>query len=144
MELVRQVARFSLALAACAVAGSVATAQCNTSPSAIADSASTPDNRSLWIAPLANDSDPDGQPLTVSVLNEDCPGTVITDPAGLLLYTPTTVQGPEQTCSISYSIADGAGGVASAVANITVIAVPPEIFADGFETGDVSAWAGAP
>jgi hypothetical protein len=117
-------------------------AQCNTPPTAVADSANTLDNKTLWIAPLANDSDPDGQQLTLTVVSENCPGTVTTDPAGLLIYTPTSISGPEQGCSINYKIADGAGSTATAVVSVTVTAVTPLIFADDFETADLTAWSG--
>jgi hypothetical protein len=125
----------------CLAFSGTAMAQCNTPPTAVADTAITPENRTLWITPLANDFDPDGQPLAVAVLSEDCPGTVATDPTGLLTYMPTPIQGPEQVCSITYSITDGAGGSDTAVVSVTVVAVAPVIFADGFESGDTSVWS---
>ena len=66
----------------------VASAQCNTAPTAVADTTETPDNKVLWIDVLANDHDPDGQPLTVTVVSETCPGAVAASSGGLLSYTP--------------------------------------------------------
>lgn len=118
------------------------TAQCNTPPTATADSATTPGNQPLWTAPLANDTDPDGQPLSLTVLSEDCPGTVTEDPAGLLIFTPMATSNSEQICSIIYRVTDGAGSSDTAEVTITVLAVPPAIFADDFESGNVFAWSG--
>jgi len=113
---------------------------CNTTPTATADEASTIDNRSLIVDVLANDSDPDGDPLSVTVLGEDCPGTVAADSEETLTYQPSSVSGLV-TCSVSYRVADGEGGTANAVASITVEPFEPLIFADGFESGDLSAWS---
>jgi hypothetical protein len=121
--------------------GAVALAQCNTAPTAVDDSAETPDTRMLWIDILANDADPNGDVLEVAVISETCPGEVTTDPAGLLLYTPTSIPpGTEQNCSINYRITDAAGATANAMVSVTVMTVPTTIFIDGFETGDSSAW----
>ena len=123
------------------VLANTAAAQCNTAPTAVLDSAETPDNKILWIDVLGNDTDPDGQPLTVSLVSENCPGTVATDSGGLLTYAPTRVSEPGLDCSITYRIADGAGDTDTAVVTVSVRAVPPLIFADGFESGDISAWS---
>ena len=119
----------------------VASAQCNTAPTAVADTTETPDNKVLWIDVLANDHDPDGQPLTVSVVSETCPGAVTASSGGLLSYTPTPVSDPGIDCQVTYRIADGSGATDTAVVAVAVKAVPPLIFADGFESGNTSAWS---
>ena len=119
----------------------VALAQCNASPTAVNDSAQTPDNRTLWLDPLANDMAPNGDALALSIVSEDCPGTVDVAPNGYLVYTPTAIAPEtEQTCDINYRITDEADATATAVVTITVVTIPPTIFIDGFETGDTSAW----
>ena len=119
----------------------VVLAQCNGSPTAVNDSAQTPDNRTLWLDPLANDLAPNGDALALSIVSENCPGTVDVAPNGYLVYTPTAIApGTEQNCAIHYRITDEAGATATAFASITVVTIPPVIFIDGFETGDTSAW----
>jgi hypothetical protein len=116
-------------------------AQCNTAPTAVDDSAETPDNAVLLIDVLANDADANGDVLAVSVISETCPGDVTTDFAGLLVYTPTPIApGTEQSCSITYRITDAAGATDNAVVSVTVMTVPAAIFLDGFENGTASAW----
>ena len=122
--------------------GAPTTAQCNTPPTAVNDSAEAFDDRTLWIFPLANDTDPEGEALALTLLSEDCPGTVTSEAGGLLFYEPAFLpHGTEQTCSIHYRIADTAGDTATATIDVTVISVPPWIFLDGFESGDLSAWS---
>ena len=130
-----------LLLLAWAALAPAASAQCNTAPTAIADTTETPDNKVLWIDVLANDHDPDGQPLTVSVVSETCPGAVTASSGGLLSYTPTPVSDPGIDCQVTYRIADGSGATDTAVVAVAVKAVPPLIFADGFESGNTSAWS---
>jgi hypothetical protein len=113
---------------------------CNIAPTANADEASTIDNRPLIVDILANDSDPDGDPLSVAVLGEDCPGAVTVGSEETLTYQPSSVSGVV-TCSVNYRVADGEGGTASAVVSITVEPFEPLIFADDFESGDLSAWS---
>jgi len=69
---------------------------------------------------LANDSDPDGDTLTISTVGTPSHGVVSISGNGLV-YTPTA--GYTGGDSFSYSISDGHGGTASAVVTITVRAV---------------------
>ncbi|WP_371833313.1 DUF4082 domain-containing protein [Ferirhizobium litorale] len=68
---------------------------------------------------LANDSDPDGDSLTVTGVNNAVNGTVSFDSqTNMISFTPTAgYQGP---ASFTYSISDGNGGTASAQVSITV------------------------
>ena len=122
----------------------VALAQCNASPTAVNDSAQTPDNRTLWLDPLSNDIAPKGDALALSIVSEDCPGAVEVAQNGYLVYTPTAIApATEQNCAIHYRITDETGANATALASITVVTIPPVIFMDGFESGDASAWTAA-
>jgi len=90
----------------------------NDAPVAADDLASTPINTPITIAVLANDSDADGDPLTVSnpVLADPTRGSVSVNPDGTLAFTPTTnISGP---VTISYTVSDGHGG--SDTASVTV------------------------
>ena len=86
---------------------------------------------------LANDTEPDGEALTVTGLSTTCNGTVAAD-LGLVTMTPT-VPGVEN-CTISYRARDERG-LTSATATVS-ITISAAIFADGFETGDSSRWEG--
>jgi hypothetical protein len=68
---------------------------------------------------LANDSDPDGDPLTLtSATVAPAEGTVTVNADSTLRFIPgPDFNGP---ATISYSITDGNGGTASAVATVNV------------------------
>ncbi|WP_315926631.1 DUF4082 domain-containing protein [Mesorhizobium sp. SP-1A] len=68
---------------------------------------------------LANDSDPDGDPLTITGVGSPVNGTVSFDSQNnTVTFTPTT--GYSGAASFSYTISDGRGGTASAQASLTV------------------------
>ena len=113
---------------------------CNSAPTALDDIATTRDDRALILDVLANDSDPDGNPLAVQILTHDCPGTVTADSTETVTFIPVPVPGTT-TCSIDYRITDGEGGNANASVTVTVERFEPFIFGDGFEAGDTSAWS---
>ncbi|WP_246335774.1 beta strand repeat-containing protein [Azomonas macrocytogenes] len=72
---------------------------------------------------LGNDSDPDGDPLTVTGASvPPGQGTVTINPDGTLDFTPA----PDYTgpVEITYTIDDGNGGTATAVVNIEVVTTP--------------------
>src|SRR6185436_2467412 len=100
----------------------------NDPPVATDDSASTPEDVAITIAPLANDSDLDGDPLTITDATTTN-GTVVIVGGTNLLFTPTTNY--NGTTTIPYTISDGNGGTASAT--VTVIVTPvndPPVAAD--------------
>lgn len=73
---------------------------------------------------LGNDSDLDGDPLTVTAASS-AQGTVTINPDGTLNFVPNAnFNGP---ATISYTISDGQGGTATATVSINVVAVndPP-------------------
>ncbi|MCP5208135.1 MAG: tandem-95 repeat protein [Hahellaceae bacterium] len=92
----------------------------NQSPVAQNDSAQTQEDTSVNIHPLANDSDADGDPLTVSSVSNGSFGSAITDGASVF-YTPNTNKNGVDT--LTYSVADGKGGFTNALITITVTAV---------------------
>ena len=73
--------------------------------------------------PTANDTDPDGDPLTIIAFDPNSAegGTIVDNGNNLLTYTPlTNFNGAD---SIKYTISDGKGGTDSATVFITVNAV---------------------
>ncbi|MEY4500332.1 MAG: hypothetical protein RIS52_222, partial [Pseudomonadota bacterium] len=69
---------------------------------------------------LANDVDPDGDPLTI-VSASATNGTVTIGAGGLLTFTPNANY--NGTAAITYTISDGQGGTSTATVPVTVVAV---------------------
>ncbi len=92
----------------------------NDDPVANPDEATTAEDTPVTISVLANDSDLDGDPLTVTQATA-LHGTVTINDDGTLTYTPAAdYNGPD---TISYSIDDGHGGTAGSTVAVTVTAV---------------------
>ena len=94
-------------------------------PVANNDSATTPQNTAVTVTVLANDTDSDNDPLTVTGASVPAHGTAGVNPNSSITYTPATgYVGPD---SFTYNISDGKGGTASATVSITVTQVnsPP-------------------
>ncbi len=91
----------------------------NDAPTATNDFDSTSENTPITINVLANDSDIDGDSLTIAnaVANS---GSVDVNNDNTLLYTPNL--NFNGTDVINYTISDGNGGTDSAIVNVTVIA----------------------
>ena len=97
----------------------------NDAPAAVADNATTPEDTPVTFDPRANDSDPDGDPLTVTSVSDPANGLAAINADGTVTYTPDPdYAGPD---SFSYTVADGRGGTASATVTLTVTEVndPP-------------------
>ncbi|MCH2014079.1 Ig-like domain-containing protein [Acinetobacter pittii] len=106
----------------------------NTPPVASDDTYNTAFNTPVALNPLANDSDADGNPLTITAINGVTltPGTaqqintpngvVNIDAQGTITFTPNNgFTGQE---SFNYSISDGQGGSSTATETINVAAAP--------------------
>ena len=105
----------------------------NDQPVAVDDTASTPEGTSTLIDVRANDTDVDGNTLTISSVGSPSHGTAVIE-AGQVRYAPTAdYVGPD---SFGYTVGDGAGGSASATVSITVTAVnhPPVAVDDAATT----------
>lgn len=92
----------------------------NNAPVAGDDVATTAINTPLTVAVLANDTDRDGNALTLTgaTLANPAQGSVVVNPDGTLTFTPASnVSGP---IAITYTVADGQGGSASATVTVTV------------------------
>jgi uncharacterized repeat protein (TIGR01451 family) len=108
----------------------VITAVTNRPPVAVNDTASTSANSAVTVPVLANDSDPDGQALTivsVSATNgsANIVGTnVVFNPATNFIGTAT----------VGYTVSDGNGGTNSALVTISVTDHPPVANNDSYVT----------
>lgn len=87
----------------------------NRAPDAVDDSATTMSGSPVSIDVLANDSDPDGDPIFVSSVTRPANGMTSTD-GGTVTYTPAS--GFSGTDIFYYTISDGYGG--SDLARVTV------------------------
>lgn len=92
----------------------------NTPPVAVDDSATAPEDTAIVISVLANDSDAQNDPLTVTISTAAANGSSSTD-GSTITYTPTLDFNGSDT--LEYTISDGNGGSDSAVVTIDVSAV---------------------
>lgn len=91
----------------------------NNPPLAVNDSASTPAGTAVEIAVLGNDSDPDGDPLTVTSVTQPAGGSAVINANGTVTFTPNAEF--TGTTAFNYTISDGRGGSASATVSVTVV-----------------------
>ncbi|MEL6520514.1 MAG: tandem-95 repeat protein [Pseudomonadota bacterium] len=115
----------------------------NTPPVATNDAVTTGENTIARINVLANDTDPDGDPLTLAGLNDDATlGTVFIDQTtGEIVFDPGTVfdglaQGDIGFDTLSYDISDGQGGSDTATVTIEITGQndAPDAIDDRFDT----------
>ncbi|WP_244082553.1 Ig-like domain-containing protein [Desulforhabdus sp. TSK] len=90
----------------------------NDAPVAAHDSAATDQGRSVCVSVLANDSDPDGDSLTLSGFTPPSHGTVKDSGNGTLEYCPTASFTGED--SFTYTVSDGKGATATATVTVAV------------------------
>jgi len=120
----------------------------NSLPIAVDDMVGTSEDTPVSIPVLANDFDPDGNPINVSDLVQPVNGTAVIEVDGTVTYTP-----PDDffgVVSFDYDVADGVGGSATATVQVSVTSVndPPEFTAGSNVTVDedcgpqtTTAWA---
>ncbi len=90
----------------------------NDSPLAVNDSGSTDEDNPITVDVLTNDSDPEGDPITISSLSQPANGTAVNNGDGTINYTPNlNFNGSD---SFSYTISDGNGGLSDALVTITI------------------------
>jgi hypothetical protein len=109
----------------------------NRAPVAVADFvAGVPPGSPTVIDVLANDTDPDGDTLTVTAVSDGEHGTVTNNGDGTVTYTAES----DAPCSdqFSYTVSDGQGG--QDVGIVTVVMGLP--FFDDFESGSPARWCG--
>ncbi len=110
----------------------------NMPPDAVDDSATTHQVTPVTIDVLANDSDPDGDPLTVDGFTDPANGLVTDNGDGTLTYEPDSNYW-EAVDSFTYTISDGQGGTAIATVTIHIELIPtpgPVITTEIFDVFD--------
>ena len=90
-------------------------------PVATNDLASAEAGADVIVDVLGNDSDADGDTLTVAILAGPENGTATTNPDNTVTYTPNA--GFAGVDSFEYEISDGQGGISTAIATVDVTAV---------------------
>ncbi|HKB21047.1 MAG TPA: Ig-like domain-containing protein, partial [Gaiellaceae bacterium] len=90
----------------------------NRSPTAAADRVRTGRNAPVDVDVMANDSDPDGDPLSVVSVTQPQHGTAAVQPNGEVRYTPAA--GFEGGDDFRYTVGDGRGGTSSASVAVNV------------------------
>lgn len=110
----------------------VTTAVANSPPVAVNDSATTGVSTAIDISVRANDSDPNGNPLTITSLGTPTGGSATILGAGT--YVRYTAPASAGVKTFTYTISDGAGGTASATVSVTVTsAQAPPVAEDDYE-----------
>ncbi|MEA1834546.1 Ig-like domain-containing protein [Methylobacterium durans] len=96
----------------------------NLPPSAKAEAATTPEDTPLTLDVLANDTDPDGDVLTIVQTDDLAPSAAhgrVSVVVNRLVYVPDAhFNGPDR---ITYTVSDGNGGLATATVEVTVTPV---------------------
>src|SRR5438445_147170 len=107
----------------------------NDPPVAVDDAANTAEDVPVTISPLDNDSDVDGDSLTITSVSATNGTAVIVGGTNVLFTPAANFNG---TATIGYSISDGNGGTASALITVTVSPVndPPVAADDAANTAE--------
>lgn len=109
---------------------SVVVSPANVAPVVVNDDAVTPQGIPVTIAVLTNDTDDNGDPLTITAVTQGNKGAV-TFTASDVTYTPNT--NAVGLDAFTYTVDDGYGGVSSATVTVAVTA-ETVVFSDDFET----------
>jgi VCBS repeat-containing protein len=114
----------------------------NDAPVAAGDSSTSNEDTPATITVLANDSDPDGDALTVSIVTGPSKGQATVNADGTITYTPNAnATGAD---SFTYTVSDGTTSSSAATVNITINAVndTPLAVADSYSTDEDTALSG--
>ncbi|MFY9824829.1 MAG: Ig-like domain-containing protein, partial [Thermoanaerobaculia bacterium] len=93
----------------------------NDAPVANADSATVAEDGTVNVSVLGNDTDPDGDTLSVASVTQGAHGAVVINPDKTVKYTPAANYNGSD--SFTYTVSDGNGGTATATVTVTVTAV---------------------
>jgi len=109
----------------------------NTAPTTVNDSAATDDRTSLLLDVLSNDSDPDGNVLTL--VSATAQQGAVSVESNKLRYIPKA--GFDGVDTMTYQISDGLGGEATGQVFITVKAYQEVVIDNKSGGGSMSLWA---
>lgn len=112
---------------------SLAVTGANTAPIALDDISTTPEDIPIAVNVLANDSDADGDTLSISGVTQPANGTAVIQSSNVLYTSYLNYYG---TDSFTYTISDGRGGTATANVTVEVTPVndPPFAYGDTYTT----------
>ena len=99
------------------------------SPDAVDDTAGTPSDTATTIEVLSNDSDPEGDTLSVTTVGAAASGTVVLNPNGTVTYSPDV--GFIGSDSFTYTITDNNGGFDTASVDVIVSSSDISLWGDG-------------
>ena len=107
----------------------------NNNPSAVDDAATTPEDAAVVISPLTNDTDLDGDSVTMQSITQPANGTAVANGDGTITYTPNPNYSGTDT--FTYTITDGQGGTdtATITVNVTPVNDAPVAIDDAASTG---------
>ncbi|MEE8587656.1 MAG: Ig-like domain-containing protein [Acidobacteriota bacterium] len=97
----------------------LAPASPNSPPLAVTDEAETPESLPVLIEVLSNDSDPEGDPLSLVSVTQPSNGTAQIASQTAVTYTPA--DGFQGSDSFSYTVADSKGAEATGTVNVNVL-----------------------
>ncbi len=106
----------------------VTTTGTNTAPTAVADAVSTAKNVPLTFDPRTNDTDTEGQYLTITGVGTPSSGTASINSSGLVVYSPAT--NFTGTATFTYTISDGS--LTSTATDTVTVSGGPAANADSF------------
>jgi Ca2+-binding RTX toxin-like protein len=107
----------------------------NDAPEANDDSATTTTGTSITVPVLDNDTDVDGNPLTVTSVTGSPDGTPVINGDGSITFTPAP--GFTGTTSFTYTVSDGNGGTDTGIVRITVTGPARDGIVRGTAGGDL-------
>jgi len=113
----------------------------NDAPIAGPDTATAVEGRTITINVLANDSDPEGQPLTIAAFSAAATGTVTCDtlnPGGACDYTAVVGGILPYDDTFTYDVTDGVSTTAGVVVTVTVVANEAPVAVDDTATTDAN------
>ena len=93
----------------------------NDAPTAVNDTVNGTEDQPLVISAIGNDTDPNGDPLTVVSTSQPSSGTVQVNPDQTITYTPN--QDSNGADSFTYTITDGRGGFSQATVDVNIAPV---------------------
>ena len=92
----------------------------NDPPVVVADTPSSNEDQTITITPLVNDSDVDGDTLSISAFTQPAAGGTVTQSGGTLTFVPTP--NFNGTATFGYTVSDGNGGSTTGTVTVTVTA----------------------
>jgi len=104
------------------------------SPQAIADVTSTPSETPVILTLIGNDSDPNGDVLTIASVTQPANGTAVLNPDGTVTYTPNDDFVGQDI--FTYTVCDPDGNCDTATVNVTVENQIPVAENDAATTGE--------